>query len=294
MDLSPAIKHVIATAETANPIEPGDYKGEDGMYYCGKCHTPKQIRCNFGGLLGERIVFAMCDCQKKQKELEAEERRRVNFMERVKDLRRKAFPEDGELAKYTFANDDGSNPKITEVMKNYIANFATFYETGTGLLLYGGCGTGKTFAACEVANALIDKGHPVLATNIAKILNPPSPWSAQSLNFIPTSTYDRMPHMDTLSKYRLLIIDDLGAERDTSYAKEQVYNVIDSRYRTGLPMIITTNMSIEELKKPRDIASVRIYDRILERCFPVEVNGKSHRRKAIIENYADTKEKLGL
>lgn len=61
----------------------------------------------------------------------------------------------------------------------------------------------------------------------------------------------------------MLIIDDLGVERSSEYALEQVYNVVDSRYLSRLPFIVTTNLTLNELKKPLDLARARIYDRIL-------------------------------
>ena len=47
---------------------------------------------------------------------------------------------------------------------------------------------------------------------------------------------------------------------------EQVFNVIDSRYRSKLPLIVTTNMTLEELKNPQDLTRSRIYDRIGTVC----------------------------
>lgn len=94
---------------------------------------------------------------------------------------------------------------------------------------------GKTYAACEVANALIDKGYPVLVTNFARITN-----TIQGM-------YEgKQDYIDSLNEFQLLVIDDLGAERESAYMQEMVYNIIDSRYRAGLPMIYTTNISIEQ------------------------------------------------
>ena len=76
---------------------------------------------------------------------------------------------------------------------------------------------------------------------------------------------------------RLLIIDDLGVERDTPYVLETVYLVIDERYKSGKPFIITTNLSLEELRNPADLEHGRIYDRIMERCVPVAFSGKNYR-----------------
>jgi DNA replication protein DnaC len=107
-------------------------------------------------------------------------------------------------------------------------------------------------------------------------------------------TWEKNDVIDDLSRYSLLILDDLGAERKSEYMQEIVFNIIDSRYRTGLPFFITTNLSIEEIKKPVDISCTRIYDRILERCFPIEINGESRRRKNVKDTFFDTKELLGL
>ena len=75
------------------------------------------------------------------------------------------------------------------------------------------------------------------------------------------------------------IIDDLGVERSTEYAMEQMFFVIDSRYRSRRPMIITTNLKLAELKNPPDLAHARIYDRILERCAPILFDGKNFREE---------------
>lgn len=68
-----------------------------------------------------------------------------------------------------------------------------------------------------------------------------------------------------LNKAKLLIIDDLGAERSTDTALEKVYNIVDSRYRAKRPVILTTNLGIDEMKETLDIRYSRIYDRI-SRC----------------------------
>lgn len=90
------------------------------------------------------------------------------------------------------------------------------------------------------------------------------------------------------------ILDDLGAERSSEFMRETVFNVIDSRYRAVRPFIITTNLTAEELKKPHELEYQRIYDRILERCFPVEISGKSRRRENLKKSYFDIKKDLGL
>ena len=75
-----------------------------------------------------------------------------------------------------------------------------------------------------------------------------------------------------LRKYELLIWDDFGADRGSLFSLEQIYRVIDAWYRTQKPLIITTNLTLNELKMPPDVNYARIYSRILERCVPVKIN----------------------
>lgn len=254
----------------------GDYIGEDGLWYCGKCHTRKQARVEILGVVREPKCLCRCESERRDREIEDQKRREL-----AERLRREAFSEP-HMQQWTFENDDMSNEKATKVMRNYVENFPELKKEGKGLLLYGSVGTGKTYAACEVANALIDQGYRVLVTNFSTILN-----TLQG-------TFEKQEYIDSLNKYSLLVVDDLGIERDTAFAKEQVFNIIDGRYRAGLPMIITTNMTIDKLKNPTDIESSRIYDRILERCFPFEISGGSRRRKAVRDSYDSMKNILGL
>ncbi len=76
----------------------------------------------------------------------------------------------------------------------------------------------------------------------------------------------------------MLIIDDFGMERSTEYGLEQVYNVIDSRYHSKKPLIVTTNLTLEQMQRPEDTPHARIYDRLLEMCAPVRFTGENFRR----------------
>ena len=122
----------------------------------------------------------------------------------------------------------------------------------------------------------LDRDVPVLMTNFPTILN----------RLTGMFSEDRADFITSFDEYDLLIIDDLGVERSTEYAMEQMFFVIDSRYRSRRPMIITTNLKLSELKNPPDLAHARIYDRILERCAPILFAGKNFRE----ENAGATKQ----
>ena len=82
-----------------------------------------------------------------------------------------------------------------------------------------------------------------------------------------------------MNSAKLVIFDDLGAERNTDYALEKIYNIIDSRYRRKLPMLLTTNLTIDEMKDEEDRRYSRIYDRIFETCYSMQFTGPSWRKK---------------
>lgn len=260
----------------------GDYIGDDGLIYCGKCKTKKQsyIKNPFTGKM--EVKYHMCNCMVARFEEEKKREQRREFERRVKDLRRAGF-KDAAMQSWTFEKDDKADERLTTAMHNYVGKFNEFFESGQGLLLCGGVGTGKTFAAACVVNSLIDKGVPCMMTNFSRLTN------------IISGLYDgKQEYIDNLNKFRLLVIDDLSVERSTEYVNEIVYSVIDSRYRAKLPMIITTNLTPEELKNTEDIRRQRIYDRILERCFPLIVDGKSRRRENLKKKYLDVKSMLGI
>ena len=84
-------------------------------------------------------------------------------------------------------------------------------------------------------------------------------------------------YVEKLNKYRLLIIDDFGMERDTPFATEHIFNVIDSRYRANKPIILTTNLSAKQLTSPNNLKEQRIYSRLLEMATPILFTGENRR-----------------
>ena len=64
---------------------------------------------------------------------------------------------------------------------------------------------------------------------------------------------DRDSYLKHLMRPDLLILDDLGAERNTSYGKERVFDVVNQRRLSGKPMIITTNISLTAMQKAADL-----------------------------------------
>ena len=257
-----------------------EYLDESGLIYCSKCKTPRQKRIEAAGKRME--PRCMCACQAEAHERQEQERKHREFLDMVERNRSVGLP-DPELRKHTFENDLGYNAKQIAIAKQYVQHWEEFQKSSTGLLLFGNVGTGKSFIAGCIANALLDKGVPVIMTNFSRILNKLTDMYAG----------DRNTYIDGFNRYPLMIIDDLGIERNSEFAREQVFSVIDSRYRSQLPMIVTTNLSLKKLKNPEDMARVRIYDRVLERCMPIRVNEQNIRDLNQEANLVRVKQLLG-
>lgn len=244
---------------------------ESKLIYCGKCRTPRQKRFEMTGKLFE--PRCMCACQTAAYEQREQERKHREFLDMVAKNRSVGLP-DPELRLHTFENDLGYNQEQMKKAKHFVENWDVFRGKSMGLLFWGYVGTGKSYIAGCIANALLDKGVPVMMTNFARLLN----------KLTDMYSGDRNAYIDSFNRYPLLIIDDLGIERNSEFAREQVFHIIDSRYRSQLPMIVATNLTVNELKDPEDLARARIYDRVLERCVPIRVNDQNIRKLMAAQN----------
>ena len=268
--------------------EGDDYYGEDGLLYCGKCKTKKESRImvpDFRGDDGakiETVVPVICKCKQDEMKAEEERRKHEEEIQRLNALRKSSLIEEkfrnAMLANFRRTED---NKKLYAVAKKYIDNFPQMEQGNQGLLFYGVVGTGKSYTAACIANELLNNRTSVVMTSFVKILQE-----------IQKPQTDESEFMANLNAPRLLIIDDLGTERNTEYALEKVYNVIDSRYRAKKPLILTTNLSLQEMQDTPDIRYKRIYDRIFEMCYPVRAAGSSWREQEAARRFDKMKKFL--
>ena len=258
---------IVSKVMEVSPDE-GDYTGEDGLLYCGKCHTPKEAYFEDGhaALFGRDRHSINCACQQKiyeEKRLADQQRKHEDT---VKELKKDGF-DTPKLREWCFEKDNGANPQMKHA-RFYADNFDKMQAENIGYLLWGSVGTGKSYLAGCIANALMEQEISVKMTNFAAVLND-----------LAATFEGRNEYISKLCRYPLLILDDFGMERGTEYGLEQVYNVIDSRYRSEKPLIVTTNLSLDELNNPPDTAHKRIYDRVTEMCTPVCCSGVNFRRE---------------
>lgn len=269
-------------ADREPDMKPGDYRNEDGLIVCGKCGIPRQKKITLPFSDEVVTVHCTCLCEQEESDRRKEQERKQEEMARIKELKNISLM-DSKYADATFERyeHDADNAKAFKVAQNYVAHFDEMFSGNQGVLFHGPVGTGKTYTAACIANYLLNKSIPVIMTSFVKILQE-----------IQNPEVDEGAYLRKLNSARLLIIDDLGVERNTDYALEKTYNVVDSRVRTAKPIILTTNLTWEELTKEQDLRYKRVFDRILEVCYPVHVPGKSHRIKKAAQRMNDTRKIL--
>ena len=273
---------LLKSADAPNQT-PGDYiNPADGLKYCGKCHTPKEtffpenLRRN-----GMDKHTVLCKCAAKARAEKESEEKKEQHRKKVTMLQAEAF-RDIPAALWRFDAVPAMSSQLAKA-KQYVENWDSFKRDEIGLLLFGDVGTGKTYAAGCIANALIDKEVSVLMVGVSDMVN------RMQGNF----GADCDSYMTSLMRPELLILDDLGAERNTSFGKERVFDVINRRRLTGKPMIITTNIPIVTMQKAASLDERRIYDRILEVCVPIMFDGDSFRKSTAADNLKKAARLLG-
>ena len=251
VNANPIMAAIVKAADTLNN-SPDDYiNPDDGLKYCGRCYTPKeayfpeQYRKN--GLDKHPIA---CKCTVEERARREAEQRELERLNRIAMLRSEAF-RDIPAARWRFENAEVMTPQIVKA-RRYSENWDAFRQDGTGLLLFGNVGTGKSYAAGCIANALIERMVSVLFVGLSDVVN-------------------RMQ-------------GNFGADRNTSFGKERVFDVVNKRLLTGKPMIVTTNIPLSVMQKAADLDERRIYDRVLEVCVPIQFNGENFRKGNAAEN----------
>ena len=162
-----------------------------------------------------------------------------------------------------FRNKRATDFKITS--RNEIATQCMkAIRNNSGFYIYGECGTGKTLLASIIQNEraqLLKSSMFICATDIFQELNPYNGNQDEAMN-----------KRRIIKNTPCLIIDDLGAEKATDWTKQTLFDILNYRYNEELQTIITSNFSLEELKKRlSEYEGARIIRRIKEMCEVIEL-----------------------
>lgn len=272
------LQPIIERANSTLRVEPGDYTDEDGLLICGVCKQPKQmyLPAITGDDPTKRIkVHCSCRCEQEVQAREKEEERKKADMEALSRLRDASLM-DRRMQEATFDTFKVNrfNARNHKFCLRYATGFDEMVKKNQGLLMWGDAGTGKSFAAACIANYLLERKVPVVMTSIIRLTD-----------LIMNREEQESTIINRLNKAKLVIFDDFGAERSTDYVAERAYSIMNSRYSSKLPMIVTTNLSLREIEQEQSVKYKRIYDRILENCYPMQFGGDSWRRKEAAKRY---------
>ena len=263
------IEHLIdqnRIENTPDHLRGATYDPEKDVYVCDTCGVAREYKWTHGDRPVK--VRALCKCQQAELDREEKELRENDEQLRIERLRDRGLT-DLTYRINTFENDEYKDTQVSKLCRAYVARWSEMRDLNSGLLFTGDIGTGKSFYACAIANALIKQGVS------AYVISTPTLLGKLSENY-----GDAQALLDWLKSVELLVIDDLGAERDTPYGMEQLFKVIDLRARANKPLIVTTNLSLQEMQTELDRYRRRIYDRVLKLCnIPVTMTGKSKRTK---------------
>lgn len=263
---------IAGTCETRTRRDTDYLDEKTGLMFCGLCHTPKQVRINWMGQ--PQTVYCVCRCMEEQHRQEEQQRA---LEERIYRNRGKAtIPSLYAQATCSHISDE----KQRKYAGNYVRKFHLIGNKG--FLFYGDVGTGKSYAAACIANDLLQQGKSVKWLSAV----------ALSDAVKPSHLGEYEAFLQAITEPDLLIIDDLGAERGTDYALEKIHSLIDKRISALKPLIVTTNLSLQDMRRVADLRKKRTYDRIFQCCFPMGFFGNSFREKQARDNFESVKELL--
>jgi DNA replication protein DnaC len=249
-----AVQAIIERSEQGGPAAE-TFVGEDGLRRCAKCRQPVEAVIKS---MGGQIRSIPCACVRNRDEAERQDR---EHRERVDAARRMSTSSpcyDPSYERYTFASDqhrdeDGFR-EAGDKCRSFVEHFDELKTLPAGMLLTGPVGTGKSFYASAIVNALREQGVSAMIVSTSRLLN------------VIRSNGNRQTIIDDLNSFDLVALDDLGAERDTDYAIEQLEAFVDARALAEKPLIVTTNLTVNDIRKPSDMRYVRLFDRINSLC----------------------------
>lgn len=180
---------------------------------------------------------------------------------------------DSEINRITGTTPLKNIQKVVAICKSFIQNFGTDYDN---LFFYGESGTGKTFLCNCIAKELIENSYSVVYLSAIRLFD-----------LLSEATFRRGSESENAEYFAkhlltcdLLIIDDLGTELVNSFTSSVLFNCINERYLNKRPIIMSTNLSIEELQKTY---SERTFSRITSNYSMLKIFGDDIRVKKKLE-----------
>ena len=172
----------------------------------------------------------------------------------------------GPLTRLTFANliehGRSANPRDRELFRGLVTDARAFAEVPEGwLLIHGPSGAGKTHVAAAIANRCLERGQAALFVVVPDLLD----HLRSSYNPANETSYDVM--FEQVRNAPVLVLDDLGTQHATAWAQEKLFQLLNHRYNSQLPTVVTTNLALDRLDER---LRMRLTDPAIARVYYVE------------------------
>ena len=262
MDKEQLIETIARRADMRNT-----HRDANGELVCNACGKPRTAFIDWD--TGYKPVPCACMMRAAQDEKRKARAEEANRQRRESPLNLRG------LETCTFAADDSPDGEASRLCRDYVAHWAEMEKNGLGFILSGSLGTGKSYLAACVVNALTAQGITAIMTSSARFV------ACVQAAKAPAEVHD------ALNRFRLVVLDDVGAERSTDYAAEQIESFVDARMLLKRPLIVTTNIGGKDLAEASGAKYARTFDRLKLACPKlVTMSGKSRRGEQRAERAA--------
>jgi DNA replication protein DnaC len=177
----------------------------------------------------------------------------------------------GPLTRLTFANliahGRSTNPRDRQLFHQLVTDAREFAEAPSGwLLVHGPSGAGKTHVAAAIANRCLERGQPALFVVVPDLLD------HLRAAYRPDSDMGYDTLIEQVRNAPVLVLDDLGTQSATAWAQEKLFQILNHRYNSLLPTVVTTNLALERIDER---LRMRLTDPAIARVYYVEAAARA-------------------
>lgn len=235
--------------------------------YCGKEKVPKTT-----DFLGTKITVTLaCACEIKAYEKDMDRLKQHEKYERQRLMHKKSGLDNAVNMTFDNFKPRPGTEQALQVARKFVNDWEQNLETGEGFTFAGDYGNGKSHLVAAVVHELVDRDISATYQPVAELLK------RVRATFGSGAKETEAQILDWLFSVKCLALDDIGAQKETDWAKEFLLTVIDFRYRRKLPILVTTNcIGEDDLTKS---LGGRAMDRLIERNVFVKVKADSYRRE---------------
>ncbi len=251
--------------------------------FCGKELKPIGLDYLYTNISPNSIEYERCTCEKSRDYWSKidfqilEQKKKEHYREIINKFYSQNYISK-RLKDYSFKNFKVTdiNKKEVAIAKDY-ANKCTNNEQENGLIITGNSGVGKTHLVASISNELMEKGKIVLMGRLTSLLD-------MIKETFKDNSKSENELIELFSNIDMVVIDDLGTEKISSWALDKLYTIIENRNENKLPIIITTKFNKEgllhrfEQSNDKELSKA-IIQKLYQMCYGIELKRYDENQK---------------